>query len=476
MPSGDLNTLFCDFCLISMKRFADISPQDLEEIENARISKQTKYNDIYVEKLILSFCVEKNLSLTHEKELLDDLLSRFLSCVRTQNGELFSSGTLTNMYHSSARIIMKKYGFDIRDDGAFRKCSDMLKNMKALSKRAGKGKIEHTEVLTEVDLKKLGDMAYNTPVLLQWRVWILLQIQFAKRGNENSDGMKKSDLVFHISDKGEQYITLRDNVTKNHRGNDSSSSYGGALFANSHANCPVGIVKLYLSHLHPKNEYLWQRPRNVFSDDDVVWFCDSKIGVNKLRSFLPEISVHLQLSKRYTNHSLRATSITLLGEHFEDTDVQCVSGHKSTSSLSSYKRTSLGKRQSMSHHIDLSMNTQTLDCSDSVEVENQRFGMSSDVANEDRDSVSPPLLLGESGITTTSNKAPISTSPHLQQSLAKEPHIIDREPPVLTQEAEVMKKSLQEAQVKIPCLRVDGNSFTFSGDHCNINISFQSAK
>jgi hypothetical protein len=460
-----------------MKRFAEIGPQELEEIENARISKQTKYNDVYVENLILSFCVEKNLSFNHDKEQLDDLLSRFLSCVRTKNGDLFSSGTLTNMYHSSARIIMKKYGFDIRDDNAFSKCSHMLKNMKALSKRVGKGVIEHTEVITEFDLKKVGDMDYNSPVRLQWKVWILLQMQFAKRGNENSHGMKKTDLIFNVSDKGEEYITLRDNITKNHRGSELSSSYGGALFANSHTNCPVGIVRLYLSHLHPKNEYLWQRPRNVYSDDDVVWFCDSKIGVNKLRSFLPEISAYLKLSKRYTNHSLRATSITLLGEHFEDTDVQCVSGHKSTSSLSIYKRTSLGKRQSMSHHLDLSMNAQTLNCSDATEVEGQRFSLTTDVQQNasSKSNCEKEICIPDSVLSTDdrNNQGEVALKKPNESFKTSSENEIGIPDSVLSTDD---RNDHEEVALKKPCLRVDGNTFSFSGSHCNININFQTSK
>ncbi len=66
---------------------------------------------------------------------------------------------------------------------------------------------------------------------------------------------------------------------------------------------------------------------------------------------MSDISSLLPLSLRYTNHSLRATAITVLGEKFQDTDVSTVSGHKSISNLVIYKTTSLEKKKEMSAHL-----------------------------------------------------------------------------------------------------------------------------
>ena len=60
-----------------------------------------------------------------------------------------------------------------------------------------------------------------------------------------------------------------------------------------------------------------------------------------------DISRLMNLSRPYTNHCLRATSLTVLGDKFEDTDVCTVSSHKSVSNLAIFKRTSLEKKWEM---------------------------------------------------------------------------------------------------------------------------------
>ena len=52
---------------------------------------------------------------------------------------------------------------------------------------------------------------------------------------------------------------------------------------------------------------------------------------------MKEISKLAELSREYTNHSIRATSITILdGCGFEAQHIMCVSGHKSETSIRSY--------------------------------------------------------------------------------------------------------------------------------------------
>jgi hypothetical protein len=334
-----------------MKRFANIGEKELQEIEDSRLSQKTKYNDAYVERLLLQYCQEKDAVLSENKEMLDDLLSGFMASVRTKEGDLFTCGSLSNIYHALARIVLKKFNFDIRGDPAVTKCPRMVKNMKAISKKDGKGQVQHTDVIGEDDRKKLGAMTSHTPVLLQYKAWLTLQLHFAKRGGENMDDMKKNTIVYNKNETGREYITLKDTMTKNHREGDKSASYGGILMSTGDGNCPVKLVTSYIAKLHPKNEFLWQRPRQQFIEEDPWWYCDSKVGINKLRTFMPTISALLNLSKRYTNHTLRATAITLLGEAYEDTDVQAVSGHKSTSSVSLYKRVSLKKKTQMSRTL-----------------------------------------------------------------------------------------------------------------------------
>ena len=62
------------------------------------------------------------------------------------------------------------------------------------------------------------------------------------------------------------------------------------------------------------------------------------------------ISTEAALSKRYTNHSLRATTVTLLDDAGQESrHIMAVTEHASASSLLSYSRTSAKKRKEMSN-------------------------------------------------------------------------------------------------------------------------------
>ena len=61
------------------------------------------------------------------------------------------------------------------------------------------------------------------------------------------------------------------------------------------------------------------------------------VGKNTLAIKMKEISKLAHLSREYTNHSIRATSVTILDDYgFEARHIMCVSGHRSESSIRSY--------------------------------------------------------------------------------------------------------------------------------------------
>ena len=61
------------------------------------------------------------------------------------------------------------------------------------------------------------------------------------------------------------------------------------------------------------------------------------VGTNTLGSKMKTLSKHAQLSREYTNHSIRATSVTILDQcGFEVRHIMCISGHKSETSICSY--------------------------------------------------------------------------------------------------------------------------------------------
>ena len=75
---------------------------------------------------------------------------------------------------------------------------------------------------------------------------------------------------------------------------------------------------------------LWQRPRDSFVESDSVWYCNARVGEKKLSTFLSCLSKAADLSRIYTNHSIRATGASILSKSmYGPSQVMAITGHKS---------------------------------------------------------------------------------------------------------------------------------------------------
>jgi hypothetical protein len=323
---------------VSHLRFAITDPNTLLKEKHA---KSTVNSTNYAKRLFTDFIKTFNEDiLCLPEKVIDNHLQNFYSSVRQSDGSEFSSTSLTNLRYGISRWLLEIRHIDIIKDPQFAASTEIYKCKLCDLKRKGKGTVDHIPFISDEDLAKISSMAFDTPVRLQWKTWMTIQLQFAKRGMENISEMQKNDIVIKEMDNGKKRIYLKDSLTKNHRGNDNSNSTNAFIENINQDNCPVKMIETYLSHLNSQNNYLWQRPLSTFRDQDVTWYANQKIGVNTIAKMMPTISENLQLSRRYTNHSLRATAITILGRKYQDTDIQSVSGHKSLSALGMYKRTS----------------------------------------------------------------------------------------------------------------------------------------
>lgn len=103
--------------------------------------------------------------------------------------------------------------------------------------------------------------------------------------------------------------------------------------------CPVDMFQLYIDKLNPDYKWFWQRPkRGRLHYTDSLWYDRMRLGHDPIDGFMATISKEAQLSKRYTNHSIRSTAMGILAEHFEGRHVIGLSGHKSESTIKQYVR------------------------------------------------------------------------------------------------------------------------------------------
>ena len=122
--------------------------------------------------------------------------------------------------------------------------------------------------------------------------------------------------------------TNADELTKNHREHGVQAEEGGMMIANDSPFCPVSSFEKYLSVLNGMNEFLFQRPKS--SGKGEVWYDNMVVGENTLgKKIRKVISQQAELSTTYTNHSIRATTITILDRSgFEARHMMSVSGQR----------------------------------------------------------------------------------------------------------------------------------------------------
>ena len=177
---------------------------------------------------------------------------------------------------------------------------------------------------------------------LQRKVRYDIRLYFAHHGCENMERMKEDDFKVTFDMKTETWfiIKVRDKLTKNHKGIEDPEA--GLMPENREDKmCPVRLFNMYLEHLHLDNEYLWQKALdkpNKFNPK--IWYGKQHQGKRTLAKFMSELSLNCNLSKVYTNHSIRVTGVSILTRmKFTASEIMSVTGHKSVQCLVRYQCT-----------------------------------------------------------------------------------------------------------------------------------------
>ena len=73
---------------------------------------------------------------------------------------------------------------------------------------------------------------------------------------------------------------------------------------------PVRAFEIYVGKLHPENPNLLAKVRKSFAKDDSYCYTKEVIGKNTLVNMMKTSSCKAGLSKVYTNHCVRASTVT----------------------------------------------------------------------------------------------------------------------------------------------------------------------
>ena len=319
-------------------RFADLTSDEIRVIESNQDSSATKKVIQKAVNAFRSYLTEKKLDIAfegYETGDLDSALKAFYANARTVKGELYKLSSYTQLKYGLTKYLLSK-DVDISSE-LFHKSNETFKAMRKELTRNGKGDVKHRNPISEVDLAKLYDhklaFSSSTPFGLQQKVLFEIILYTCRRGRENLHGMTREFYGIFRDEYDQEFIQQKvSELDKNHNENRKSGETTGEGRMYSQPDnpaCPVASYKLYVSKLHPDCKSLWQRPLDSFNESDATWFCNSPLGQNSIQNFMIKLSKFAKLSEHYTNHSIRATAITLMDDAgLEARHIMRISGHR----------------------------------------------------------------------------------------------------------------------------------------------------
>ena len=172
---------------------------------------------------------------------------------------------------------------------------------------------------------------------------------WSKRKGKPASIDKIKPKAFQNPNSGLEYFKLNRETqggvfsTKNHQGglDGTDNLSDGKMFKGKGlANCPVAVMKAYLSDLNQKCEALFQKPSTgpKFKPSSyVIWYSTLPLGHNTIDSMMKNMCLRAGIDPPFTNHCVRSTTVNILSsKDMKNRHIRAVKGHKSDASLGSY--------------------------------------------------------------------------------------------------------------------------------------------
>ncbi|XP_067669801.1 uncharacterized protein [Haliotis asinina] len=160
-------------------------------------------------------------------------------------------------------------------------------------------------------------------------------LHFGRRGGENLAALRVTDLAVTTDAEGDMFVYMcTDEQTKNHQ-DDGDRARGRMYEKKDNTRCPARSYVKYIKLLNKNCPKLFQQPNTKMEYNQHYY--PIALGHNRIGSMMPNLSIKAGLSMKYTNHSLRATTVHVLdAAQVPSRHIMTVTGHKSESSLKTY--------------------------------------------------------------------------------------------------------------------------------------------
>ena len=158
-------------------------------------------------------------------------------------------------------------------------------------------------------------MSPNTYAGLR-KVWFLCTLYWCRRSSKGQRLLRRDSFQLHKDPDSIDYVDAmsHEELSKNHQGGFTDKSRDERqtrLYSTGQDGGAFSCFRKYLDKLNLREQAFFQKPREKFKQSDQVWFENKPHGVNQLSTIMKQISFGPGRSKKYTNHCVRATAITL---------------------------------------------------------------------------------------------------------------------------------------------------------------------
>ena len=193
-------------------------------------------------------------------------------------------------------------------------------------------KPQHKAAIEQADmvlLKKYFADPASDPIKLQEYVWFSLCFQFGRRGREGWRELQKHHFFIDSDAENKRYVTPT--VTESTKNNPGGYKQGDQDYIDRRIMYqlddsvldPLLAYEKYLSKLNPENGSLFQKPKKNFIFEQDIWYTKEVLGKNTLSGIMKSLSQKTGLSRSYTNHCVRAATVTTLYRAGIDTQQIC---------------------------------------------------------------------------------------------------------------------------------------------------------
>ena len=182
-----------------------------------------------------------------------------------------------------------------------------------------------------------------------------LSIQFVSRGLEFHSQLTRQSFEFNHDETGLEYVTIKHATQqKNHQGdlNSKEANSDKRMYATGTPSCPVTALKHYMQKLDRNAPCLFTHINKEAlknNEQNDIWYGVRPVGKRQFSNFLPDICKNSGISRRYTAHCLRATSLSAMtDDNIPARHIMSLSDHSNEMSLIPYARPSTKHKQVMS--------------------------------------------------------------------------------------------------------------------------------